>query len=52
MPSRADFESRLRTEQPSSPYDTVVVPTRAAWYALSDACPAMSATLNSQVSNE
>jgi hypothetical protein len=52
MPSRTDFESRLRTEQPSSPYDTVVVQSRAAWYALSDACPAMTATLNAQVSSK
>lgn len=49
MPGRTDFESRLRTEQPSSPYDTIVVPTRSAWYALSDACPPLSAALNSSV---
>jgi hypothetical protein len=49
MPGRTDFESRLRTEQPSSPYDTVVVPTRSAWYALSDACPPLSSGLDSAV---
>lgn len=49
MPVRSDFESRLRIEQPSSPYDTVVVPTRSAWYSLSDACPPLPAALNSAV---
>ena len=41
MPSRADFEQRLRDRHPWSPYDTVAVPTRFAWYALSDACPVL-----------
>jgi hypothetical protein len=41
VPSRADFETRLRAQHPWSPYDTVTVPTRFAWYALSDACPAL-----------
>lgn len=50
MPSRSDFEQRLRAQQPWSPYDTVTVPTRFAWYALSDACPAIPATINSAVS--
>ncbi|HEY4152526.1 MAG TPA: hypothetical protein VGM38_04330 [Pseudolysinimonas sp.] len=50
MPTRAEFENRLRAELPSSPYDSVIVQTRAAWYALSDSCPALSAALNSAVS--
>lgn len=50
MPSRADFESRLRAKHPWSPYDTVTVPTRFAWYELSDACPPLPAELASTVS--
>ena len=50
MPARADFEQRLRNQTPWSPYDTVTVPTRSAWYALSDACPPLPAALNSAVS--
>ena len=50
MPSRVDFEALLRIEKPWSPYDTVMVPSRAAWYALSDACPPLPAALNSAVS--
>ena len=50
MPSRVDFEDQLRAQHPSSPYDTVMVPNRATWYALSDACPPLSAALNSAVS--
>ena len=49
MPARIDFERRLRAQTPWSPYDTVIVPTRSAWYALSDACPALPAALNSAV---
>ncbi|MEO6114869.1 MAG: hypothetical protein ABIP33_00635 [Pseudolysinimonas sp.] len=50
MPARADFEELLRAQQPWSPYDTVTVPTRSAWYALSDACPPLPADLNSAIS--
>jgi hypothetical protein len=50
MPSRADFEHRLVTQHPWSPYDTVTVPTRFVWYALSDACPPLPPTLESAVS--
>ncbi len=50
MPSRADFERRLRAQHPWSPYDTVTVPTRFAWYELSDACPPLPARLASAVS--
>ena len=50
MPSRADFEYRISTQHPWSPYDTVIVPTRFAWYALSDACPPLPPTLDSAVS--
>lgn len=50
MPSRADFEHRISTQHPWSPYDTVTVPTRFAWYALSDACPSLPPALDSAVS--
>lgn len=40
-PSRERFEALLRGQAPWSPYDHVVVRTRAEWYALSDACPAL-----------
>jgi len=50
MPSRVDFEQRLRDRHPWSPYDTVTVPTRFAWYALSDACPALPVALADAVS--
>jgi hypothetical protein len=46
VPSRAAFERRLSAQHPWSPYDTVTVPTRFAWYALSDACPALPAALD------
>lgn len=46
MPARTDFKNLLRVQAPWSPYDTVEVPTRFAWYALSDACPPLSAALN------
>jgi hypothetical protein len=49
-PSRSDFERSLRAQKPWSPYDTVIVTSRAAWYALSDACPPLTAALNSAVS--
>jgi len=47
IPARSDFERRLRSHHPWSPYDKVTVPTRFAWYALSDACPALPAALGS-----
>jgi hypothetical protein len=50
MPSRAVFAEALRAQQPWSPYDIVTVPTRSAWYALSDACPALPAALAADVS--
>jgi len=50
MPSRSDFEGRLRAKRPWSPYDTVTVPTRFAWYQVSDACPPLPAELASAVS--
>jgi hypothetical protein len=52
MPSRVDFEQRLRDRHPWSPYDTVSVSTRFAWYALSDACPALPASLAGSVSED
>jgi hypothetical protein len=50
VPSRSDFERRLRSQHPWSPYDEVIVPTRFAWYALSDACPPLPVSLRSGVS--
>ncbi len=41
MPSRTRFENLLRASAPWNAYDLVVVDDRAAWYALSDACPAL-----------
>lgn len=40
VPDRSLFVGLLRAGVPWSPYDHVVVKDRAAWYALSDACPA------------
>lgn len=48
-PSRTDFERRLRAQHPWSPYDAVMVPTRFAWYDISDACPPLPAALASTV---
>jgi len=45
VPDRADYEAMLRASSPWSPYDRVRVTTRAAWYALSDACPALPASI-------
>ena len=39
-PTRAEFDELLAFGASWSPYDTVVVQKRAAWYALADACPA------------
>jgi hypothetical protein len=50
IPDRDTFELRLKSDQPWSPYDRVTVPTRLAWYAISDACPALSPALASRVS--
>jgi hypothetical protein len=51
MPSRAEFERRLRDRHPWSPYDTVSVPTRFAWYAVSDACPALPPDIAARVTS-
>jgi len=45
-PTRDTFARLLRAQTPWSPYDTVKVPTRFAWYALADACPPLSPALN------
>lgn len=50
MPARVDFAQLLQAQTPWSPYDTVIVPSRSAWYALSDACPPLPAALESAVS--
>ncbi len=44
-PSRQSFDALLRAHTPWSPYDHVVVTSRLAWYALSDACPAIPAVI-------
>jgi len=41
LPSRARFEGLMQADTPWNAYDQVVVRTRAAWYALTDACPAI-----------
>lgn len=41
LPSRTRFENLLRASAPWNAYDLVTVESRAAWYALSDACPAL-----------
>ncbi len=51
IPSRSDFERGLSSQHPWSPYDEVIVPTRFAWYAVSDACPPLPVSLRSGVSD-
>jgi hypothetical protein len=41
MPTRTRYENLIRASDPWSPYDTVRVADRTAWYVLSDACPAL-----------
>ena len=41
LPSRERFENMLRASAPWNAYDQVRVKTRAEWYALVDACPAL-----------
>ena len=41
MPTRERFENLLRASAPWNAYELVVVKTRADWYALADACPAL-----------
>jgi hypothetical protein len=45
VPARHDFESLLNAQHPWSPYDAVTVTSRSAWYRISDACPALPATI-------
>ena len=49
MPSRYRFGNLIRASAPWSPYDHVVVTSREAWYALSDACPALPRSLAADV---
>lgn len=49
MPSRDRFENLLRASAPWNAYDRVVVKSRAAWYALADACPALPPALAGDV---
>ncbi len=46
VPARHDFESLLQAQHPWSPYDAVTVQSRSAWYRISDACPALPATIH------
>ena len=52
MPSRARFEDLLRTGTPWNAYDLVVVDNRAAWYALSDSCPALPPDIAADITAE
>jgi hypothetical protein len=45
LPSRTRFENLMRASAPWNAYDLVVVKNRAAWYALSDTCPALPASI-------
>jgi hypothetical protein len=45
VPTRDTFDLLLGAQQPWSPYDQVRVPSRTQWYAISDACPALPASL-------
>jgi hypothetical protein len=49
MPSRTRFENLLRASAPWNAYDLVVVKNRAAWYALSDTCPALPPSIAADV---
>lgn len=49
LPSRTRFENLLRASAPWNAYDLVVVENRAAWYALSDACPALPPAIAADV---
>ncbi|MEP6842501.1 MAG: hypothetical protein ABJA11_03200 [Pseudolysinimonas sp.] len=49
VPDRATYEGRLRAGEPVSPYDKVRMRDRAAWYALSDACPALPTAIAKHV---
>jgi hypothetical protein len=49
MPSRTRFENLLRASAPWNAYDLVVVENRAAWYALSDTCPALPPGITADV---
>lgn len=49
LPSRARFENLMRASAAWNAYDLVVVKNRAAWYALSDACPALPPAIAADV---
>jgi len=46
IPQRDAFLSGINDGKPWSPYDHVTVDTREQWYALSDACPPVPATID------
>lgn len=50
-PSRRGFLNLVATEGPWSPYDTVTVSSRAKWYSISDACPAIPPALAAHVAS-
>ncbi len=41
LPTRERFDNLMRASAPWNAYDLVVVKSRAEWYALADACPAL-----------
>jgi len=45
MPSREQFVNTLRASAPWNAYEQVRLKSRAGWYALADACPALPADL-------
>ncbi len=49
MPSRDQFDTLLSAKTPWNAYEQVRVDTRAEWYALADACPALPAAIAGDV---
>ena len=52
LPSRTRFENLMRASAPWNGYDRVIVPNRAAWYALADACPALPPDIAADITAE
>jgi hypothetical protein len=51
MPDRERFENMLRASAPWNAYEQVKVPSRAEWYALVDACPALPPPIAREVAD-
>ncbi|MDP9026344.1 MAG: hypothetical protein M3N46_02160 [Actinomycetota bacterium] len=51
MPSRERFENLMRASAPWNAYEHVRVRTRAEWYALVDACPALPTVIAGDVAS-